>query len=111
MYRSIFTQVASTFLFELVMRILKPLTLLPSLDEDIANESQPGWLRYLFTKAVSLAALSALPAPENPITTPLIEALHFVRDVHYMIIRVKCTSIHIFPYTTLSILKVNTFIF
>jgi len=80
-------QVASTFLFELVMKILKPLTLLPSLDEDIANESQPGWLRYLFTKAVSLAALSALPAPENPITTPLIEALHFRRGFHYIIVR------------------------
>ena len=57
---------SSSFLFELVMKILKPLTLLPSLDED--NEA--GWLRYLFTKAVSMAALNALPAPENPITTP-----------------------------------------
>merc|ERR1719295_775548 len=36
-------QVASSFLFELVMKILKPLTLLPpSLDKDIDNESQPG---------------------------------------------------------------------
>jgi len=76
-------QVSSSFLFELVMKILKPLTLLPSLDED--NEA--GWLRYLFTKAVSLAALNALPAPENPITTPLIEALHFRRGFHYIIVR------------------------
>ena len=76
---------SSSFLFELVMKILKPLTLLPSLDED--NEA--GWLRYLFTKAVSMAALSALPAPENPITTPLIEALHFRRGFHYIIVRVN----------------------
>ena len=74
----------SSFLFELVMKILNPLTLLTSIDEN-----QPGWLRYLFTKAVSLAALSALPAPENPITTPLIEALHFRRGFHYIIVRVK----------------------
>ena len=76
---------SSSFLFELVMKILKPLTLLPSLDDG----SKPGWLRYLFTKAVSLAALNALPAPENPITTPLIEALHFRRGFHYIIVRVN----------------------
>ena len=87
--KSIFPQVSSSFLFELVMKILKPLTLLPSLDEDIDKGSDAGWLRYLFTKAVSLAALNALPAPENPITTPLIEALHFRRGFHYIIVRVN----------------------
>ena len=80
---------SSSFLFELVMKILKPLTLLPSLDEDIDKGSEAGWLRYLFTKAVSMAALNALPAPENPITTPLIEALHFRRGFHYIIVRVN----------------------
>ena len=69
---------------------MKPLTLLPpSLDEDIDNGSQPGWLRYFFTKAVSLAALTALPNPENPITTTLVEALHFRRGFHYIVVRVK----------------------
>ena len=81
---------ASSFLFELVMKILKPLTLLPpSLDKEIDNESQPGWLRYFFTKAVSLAALTALPTPENPINTTLVEALHFRRGFHYIVVRVK----------------------
>lgn len=80
-------QVASSFLFELAMKILKPLTLLPSLDDDIDSGSQPGWLRYFFTKAISLAALTALPAPENPITTTLVEALHFRRGFHYIVVR------------------------
>ena len=83
-----FLKVASSFLFELIMKILKPLTLLTSTDEN-----QPGWLRYFFTKAISLAALTALPAPENPITTTLVEALHFRRGFHYIGVRVKKSRI------------------
>ena len=76
-------------MFELVMKILKPLTLLPSLDEDIDKGNEAGWLRYLFTKAMSVASLNALPAPEKPVTTPVSEAIHFQRGLHYLIVQVN----------------------
>jgi len=76
-------QEARSFLFELVMKILKPLTLLPSLDEG----RKAGWLRYLVAKAMSVASLNALPAPEKPFTTPVSEAIHFQRGLHYLIVQ------------------------
>ena len=44
-------------------------------------------LRYLFTKVVSLAGVSALPAPPGPLTTTTAEALHFRRGFHYIAVR------------------------
>ena len=82
---SIHLQDARGFLFELAVKILKPLTLLPSLD----GGSKPGWLRYLFNKALSAASLNALPAPEKPFTTPVSEAIHFQRGLHYFIVQVN----------------------
>jgi len=76
-------QVARTFLFAWVTKILKPLTLLPPFDDG----SKPGWLRYLYTKAISGASESGLPTPEDPITTPINEALYFTRGLHYFIVR------------------------
>ena len=88
------------------MKILKPLTLLPSLDEDIDSGKQPGWLRYFFTKAISLASLTALPTPEHPITTNLVEALHFRRGFHYIVTRVNEFAN---PYTKPKLSSYNIF--
>ena len=37
---------------------------------------------------VSLAGVSALPEPETPVTTSMVEALHFRRGFHYIAVQV-----------------------
>lgn len=36
---------------------------------------------------MSKTAHDALPQPVEPITTPLVEALHYIRGAHYLMIR------------------------
>ena len=61
------------------MKILHPMTLITR-EEHYDNKTS---LRYLFTRVVSMAGVSALPSPHSPITTPLVEAMHFRRGFHY----------------------------
>ena len=38
-------------------------------------------------QVVSMASIHALPAPETPLTTSLVEALHFRRGFHYIAVQ------------------------
>ena len=80
-------QIASTYMFEIIMKILQPLTLLSKEEYYDDKRSLKECLRYLFTKVVSMAGVAALPAPDSPATTSLVEALHFRRGFHYIAVR------------------------
>jgi len=80
-------QVATTYMFELIMKVLQPLTLITREEHYDEDTSLQEVLRYLFTKVVSLAGVSALPAPPGPLTTTTAEALHFRRGFHYIAVR------------------------
>ena len=80
-------QIASTYMFEIIMKILQPLTLLSKEKYYDDKTSLRECLRYLFTKVVSMAGVAALPAPDSPATTSLVEALHFRRGFHYIAVR------------------------
>ena len=80
-------QVATTYMFELIMKLLQPLTLITKEQHYDDHTTIQEVLRYLFTKVVSLAGVAALPAPGTPLTTSLAEALHFRRGFHYIAVR------------------------
>lgn len=80
-------QTATTFMFEVIMKILQPMTLLTKEEYYDDKTSLRECLRYLFTKVVSLAGIAALPAPDTHYTTSLAEALHFRRGFHYIAVR------------------------
>ena len=74
-------------MFEIIMKILQPLTLLSKEEYYDDKTSLQECLRYLFTKVVSMAGVAALPAPDSHSTTSLVEALHFRRGFHYIAVR------------------------
>lgn len=80
-------QVATTYMFEIIMKILQPMTLLTKEEYYDDKTNLRECLRYLFTKVVSMAGVGALPAPEYHLTTSLVEALHFRRGFHYIAVR------------------------
>eukprot|EP00092_Neocalanus_flemingeri_P004988 GFUD01005364.1.p1 GENE.GFUD01005364.1~~GFUD01005364.1.p1 ORF type:complete len:633 (+),score=187.91 GFUD01005364.1:112-1899(+) len=80
-------QVATTYMFEIIMKILHPMTLITRDEHYDDKTSLQECLRYLFTKVVSMAGIDALPAPEEPLTTSLVEALHFRRGFHYIAVQ------------------------
>merc|ERR1719167_1982031 len=80
-------QVASTYLFEIIMKILHPLTLITREEHYDNKTSLEECIRYLFTKAVSMAGVNALPEPDEHITASLVEALHFRRGFHYIAVQ------------------------
>ena len=80
-------QTATTFMFEVIMKILQPMTLLTKEEYYDDKTTLRECLRYLFTKVVSMAGVGALPAPDVHSTTSLVEALHFRRGFHYIAVR------------------------
>ena len=44
-------------------------------------------VRHIFTKIVSFTGHNVLPKPDEPITTKLVEALHFRTGFHYIMVR------------------------
>ena len=97
-------QVATTYMFEIIMKILHPMTLITREEHYDDKTSLQECLRYLFTKVhsrntcynatqailsqvVSMAGIDALPAPDTPLTTSLVEALHFRRGFHYIAVQ------------------------
>ena len=80
-------QIASTYMFAIITKILQPLTLLSKEEYYDDKTSLKECLRYLFTKVVSMAGVAALPAPESHSTTSLVEALHFRQGFHYLAVR------------------------
>ena len=69
------------------MKILQPMTLITRDEHYDDKTSLQECLRYLFTKTVSMAGVSALPAPDTPLTTSLVEAQHFRRGFHYIAVQ------------------------
>ena len=53
-------------------------------DDDISLKEI---VRHIFTKIVSFTGHNALPQPDEPITTKLVEALHFRTGFHYIMVR------------------------
>lgn len=79
-------QIATTFLFHVITRILVPVAHI-DLHFDPDKVSYGRVLRKLFTKIVSKCGINALPEPSESITTPLVDALHFRQGFHYISVR------------------------
>ena len=84
-------------MFEIIMKILHPMTLITREEHYDDKTSLQECLRYLFTRVVSMAGVSALPAPHSPITTPLVEAMHFRRGFHYIAVQVSTAFLRPWP--------------
>ncbi|XP_023333091.1 uncharacterized protein LOC111704928 [Eurytemora carolleeae] len=80
-------QITTTYLFEVIMKVLQPLTLMTREEHYDEKTSLQECLKYIFSKVVSLTGHQALPEPEEPATTSLVEALHFRRGFHYIAVR------------------------
>ena len=80
-------QISSTYMFDITTLILQPLVLVTReehYDDDISLREI---VRHIFTKITSMVGHDLLPQPDSPITTKLVEALHFRTGFHYIMVR------------------------